>query len=225
MNLDDLFQLLNPRRSSPIERERHLREEMESWEQRAFSLNAAIGLLRAALQIAQQQEQALQQQRTQLQAPQAPDDTHLSLGLLLTEQARHRQHLHTYTLRALYQQLMEQKKQLLQQGQERLLPVIDELPPERKERMHRLFQQSLEGIQNVSVARQETTALRELEEQLQRPLEEATSTHQEASFLTPMTFEALETQVQQLLQNLQTSHNVTRHTEDAVELKNKGADD
>jgi hypothetical protein len=176
VNLEQFFQLLRPTQQHAREQERKLREAIESWEQRAFSINAAIGLLRAALHLQQQHEDLLLQQRQTLSL--APSDNpQTTLASALIEQARHHQHLHTYTLRAVYRQLLEQKKQLLQQGQEHFLPVIQSLPDERKERITRLFQQSQEDIQQVSVARQEVAALRELEEQRQRPLTAPISPH------------------------------------------------
>gem|GEM_PF-4238226 len=178
MNLEQFFQLLRPTQQNAREQERKLRDAIESWEQRAFSLNAAIGLLRAALHLQQQHEDLLLQQRNTLSSTY---DKHPSTALAaaLIEQSRHHQHLQTYTLRALYRQLIEQKKQLLQQGQEHFLPVIQSLPNDRKERILRLFQQSQHDIQQVAVSRQEVAALRELEEQLQRPLSHHTaeSTH------------------------------------------------
>ena len=155
---EPLKQSLSQKSSDPLSQERALREEIERWESRAFSLNSTIGLLRAALTTNQQQHEALESYLRE-----HPED----LEHPLQEMTRRDQHVAGYALRQLLEKLMEVKKQLLEQGEESLRPRFAQLTGERRERMEQLWLQSLEGVRHVAVARQEAASLRELETQRQ----------------------------------------------------------
>ncbi|MEM1007643.1 MAG: hypothetical protein AAGJ35_01445, partial [Myxococcota bacterium] len=145
-----------------------LRVQIELWEQSLFPMNGVLGLLRAAMDLRQREEDVLSEHVEM--AMQSIQYAAQPLVLALLEQAQHTELSHDYVLRQLYQQLMALKQALLQQGEALFLEAIQSLPEEQQPKLKTFLRQSVEGLQYVAIAQEERNQYQALLEMREKPL-------------------------------------------------------
>lgn len=167
------FQSPSKQSRSASEHEEDIRRQLAEMERQAVAFHEVIGLLRATLSIASEQEQEgrVRLQKVNEVADLAPEEGLLAESFQLsqavsTESWRH-DRLYAHTLRQLYHRLLEAKRRFLHQWHQHLMAQVRLLPEGRQPPVTAMLENHLQGILAVGVEQVEQQYRDELDDMLE----------------------------------------------------------
>lgn len=151
--------------------EEDIRRQLAELERQTVAFHEAIGLLRATLSVASDQEREgrmrLQQVTELAMSSSCEADQSLALAQEVATEGWRHDRLYAHTLRLLYHRLLEAKSRFLYQWHEHLMTQVQWLPEQRQDPVTSLLENSLQGILAVGVGQVEEQYRVELEDMLE----------------------------------------------------------
>lgn len=153
--------------------EEEIRRQLAELERQTVAFHEVIGMLRATLAIASEQESVGRERLTQFTqlaqstSDEKPFDVSLRLSKEVAVESWRHDRLYAHSLRQVYHRLLEAKQRFLFEWHQHLRSQVEKLPELRQAPMTSLLENSLQGIVAVGVGQIETECRQELEQILE----------------------------------------------------------